>query len=111
MNFDRILNKYQNKGNFTFHLQEDFASICNAPKVFAGVYLIYGFKGSTKRLVYIGSSGQKDFNGNLKVLKGGIYERLVNGYHPNRFGQEKRIKRRYAFLMQMEVQDIFSPRP
>jgi len=33
-------------------------------------------------------------------------DRLVNGYHPNRFGEEKRIKRRKDFPMQMEKEGI-----
>ena len=101
MTFDEILDKYQNRGSFTFQFEEDFANKCNAPKDSAGVYLIYSCNGILKKLIYIGSSGQKDIDGNLKVRKGGLYDRLVNGYHPNRFGQEKRIKRRYAFPTQM----------
>jgi len=51
--------------------------------------LIYNITTIPDELIYIGSSGRKDL--------GGIYDRLVNGYHPNRFEQEGRIKRRYAF--------------
>jgi hypothetical protein len=101
MDLNKILNKYLNQGNFTFIIGEDYKSKCNAPKDRAGVYLIYKLIENRKELIYIGSSGQRDKAGRLKIRKGGIYDRLINGYHPNKFGQEKRIKRKIAFPMQM----------
>jgi hypothetical protein len=35
------------------------------------------------------------------MKKGEMYDRLMNGYHPNRFGEVKRIKRQYVFPKQM----------
>ncbi len=106
MIFEEILDIYPNNGCFKYRAEEDLASKCNAPRDAAGVYLIYTHKGGSDELVYIGSSGQKDKKGNLKIRNGGLYDRLVNGYHPNRFGQEKRIKRRHAFPIHMTKLNI-----
>ncbi len=57
-------------------------------------------------LIYIGASGQKTLKRTLKIRKGGIYDRLINGYHPNRFGESKRIKRYKAFPNQMLKEEI-----
>ncbi|MGB4775219.1 MAG: hypothetical protein WBP45_08605, partial [Daejeonella sp.] len=72
----------------------------------SGVYLIYKIVNGEESLIYIGSSGQRNKDGSLKTRKGGIKDRLVNGYHPNRFGEEKRIKREKAFPKQMEIEKI-----
>jgi len=73
-----------------------------------GIYLIYKLIDNKEILIYIGSSGQIK-NGILSVRKsglGGMKDRLVNGYHPNRFGEEKRLKRKVAFLKQMNNENI-----
>ncbi len=106
MIFNEILNKFPKRGSFTFNQEDDFATKCNAPKDSAGIYLIYDYTASPEKLIYIGSSGRKDSDGNLKVRNGGLYDRLVNGYHPNRFGQQRRIKRRQAFPLHMKEQGI-----
>jgi hypothetical protein len=104
--FDKELEKYTSKGQFTFKQSETYQTKCNAPTDKSGVYLIYKIINSTETLIYIGSSGQKDEAGNLKHRKGGMKDRLVNGYHPNRFGQLKRIKRSKAFPLQMLTENI-----
>lgn len=98
---NHLLEKYTSAGSFTFEPQEDLSLKCNAPYDKAGVYLIYRIKDQNETLIYIGSSGQRDKKGDLKIRKGGLYDRLINGYHPNRFGEEKRIKRKYAFPKHM----------
>ncbi len=104
--FNKELNKYSSKGHFTFKPLESYQTKCNAPTEESGVYLIYKIINSTETLIYIGSSGQKDEEGNLKHRKAGMKDRLVNGYHPNRFGQPKRIKRSKAFPLQMLTEKI-----
>ena len=104
--FDNELNKYKIRGHFTYKPSETFRTKCNAPIEESGVYLIYKIINSTEILIYIGSSGQRSEDGNLKHRKGGMKDRLVNGYHPNRFGQLKRIKRSKAFPQQMENEKI-----
>jgi len=106
--FDTELKKYKDNG--TFSLTPSKAEIlgkkCNAPDDKSGVYLIYKVVGIQEVLIYIGSSGQKNPDGTLKVRQGGMKDRLVNGYHPNRFGEAKRIKRQKAFPKQMEKERI-----
>lgn len=104
--FDNELNKYKSKGYFTFKPLETFRTKCNAPTEESGVYLIYKIINSTETLIYIGSSGQRGKDGILKHRQGGMKDRLINGYHPNRFGQLKRIKRSRAFPQQMEIEKI-----
>jgi hypothetical protein len=102
MDYFDFLEKYRLKDNFTFEPHEDFEQKCNAPTDNGGVYLIYKIKDTLETLVYIGSSGQRDKNGKLKIRQGGLFDRLVNGYHPNRFGEIKRIKRKRAFPKHMK---------
>ena len=106
--FENDLNKYKTNGQFTFKSSEIFQLKCNAPTDKSGVYLIYKIINTTEILIYIGSSGQKK-DGKLKTRKsglGGMKDRLVNGYHPNRFGQIERIKRHKAFPLQMQIEKI-----
>lgn len=106
--FDTELKKYKDNGTFSLRpsQSETLSKKCNAPDDKGGVYLIYKVVGKEDVLIYIGSSGQKNSDGTLKVRQGGMKDRLVNGYHPNRFGQDKRIKRQKAFPLQMEKEGI-----
>lgn len=106
--FELELKKYKYKGTFSFRpsLPETLSKKCNAPDDRGGVYLIYKLIGKEEILIYIGSSGQKNADGTLKIRKGGMKDRLVNGYHPNKFGEAKRIKRHKAFPKQMEKEGI-----
>lgn len=106
--FDTELKKYTDSGAFSLNPSqyETLSKKCNAPENKGGVYLIYKVVGKEEVLIYIGSSGQKNSDGTLKIRQGGMKDRLVNGYHPNRFGQDKRIKRQKAFPLQMEKEGI-----
>lgn len=97
---------YKRKGNFLFQLNDSFKDRCNAPTDCSGVYTIYRIVDNKEELIYIGSSGQRTKEGKIKHRKGGIYDRLVNGYHPNRFGEQKRIKRAKAFPIHMLNENI-----
>jgi hypothetical protein len=106
MLFDGLLDKYLLAGSFSFKPSESLSDKCNAPEDKAGIYLIFKVIKKKEILIYIGASGQKTSKGILKVRKGGIYDRLINGYHPNRFGEIKRIKRSKAFPNQMLKENI-----
>lgn len=102
--FDNILERYSNKGSFTFSPNERLESKCNAPTNQNGVYLIYKVEDDNETLLYIGSSGQFR-NGVMSVRKsglGGMKDRLVNGHHP-KFGK---IGRKKAFPNQMNKENI-----
>ena len=107
--FDTELKKYRNNGTFSLKPSETLSKKCNAPADKGGVYLIYKVADEQELLIYIGSSGQKNRDGTLKVRQGGMKDRLVNGYHPNRFGQDKRIKRQKAFPWESSNSNSFSP--
>lgn len=104
--FETELKKYLFSGSFSFRHSESLTNKCNAPKDKGGIYLIFKVIDKQEILIYIGSSGQRNNDGTLKVRKGGIHDRLINGYHPNQFGEVKRIKRSKAFPKQMLVERI-----
>lgn len=104
--FDNELNKYKSSGVFTFKPAERLIDKCDAPNDSGGVYLIYKIVGGQEVLIYIGSSGQRNADGTLKIRKGGMKDRLINGYHPNLFGKTKRTKRKKAFPEQMQIEKI-----
>lgn len=52
-----------------------------------GIYLVYELKNGRIELVYIGSSGKVQNNGQIKRRNGGISDRIVN-YH--QFGKTPR---------------------
>jgi len=104
--FDEILSKYKKYGQFSYKPFENLDEKCNASDNQAGVYLIFCGIDGCENLLYLGSSGQRSKNGTLKVRQGGMWDRIVNGYHPNKFGEIKRIQRKKAFPKQMIKEGI-----
>lgn len=100
------LEQYKSKGNFSFNFIRSYKESCNAPSDKSGVYLMFKIVDGKEELIYIGSSGQKNKEGKLKTRVGGLRDRLINGYHPNQFGQIKRIKRNIALPQQMQFEKI-----
>lgn len=100
-----LLDKYEQKGFFEFSITESLRSKCTAPTTHSGVYLIYKIVHKKEVLIYIGSSGRKGKDGELKNRMsglGGMKDRIVNGYHP-KFGK---IKRYRSWPKQMELEGI-----
>lgn len=111
--FEKELRKYKIMGYFIFTHKEEFRLKCNAPTDTncGGIYCIYDITDGKDKLLYIGVSGQKDNNGELKGRKsglGGMKDRIVNGDHPKLKYDEngKRIKRHKAFPLLMESEGI-----
>ena len=73
------LSKYNNKGEFTFHHDDDFNKVCNAPKNEGGVYIVSSVSPKSEHVIYIGASGKMLQNGTFKVRNGGMRYRIVNG--------------------------------
>jgi len=94
------LTKYKNTNNFEFSLSDDLAIACNAPKEGSGVYLVYDVTAEEKELIFIGSTGTIQNNGEIKHREGGIYDRMVNG---QQFGKLPRHK---AWHFQMKIEKI-----
>jgi len=72
-----FLNKYNSNGKFTFRSDESLSQKCNAPKNAGGVYIVTDTKNDS--IIYIGSSGWICQNGDFKIRKNGIFDRIVNG--------------------------------
>jgi hypothetical protein len=91
--FESVLDKYKDRGCFSFKPEESLKDKCNAPSNKSGVYLIFRVDNRIKTLIYIGSSGRK-YKGVLKTRTtglGGMKDRLVNGRHP-KFAKAPRKK-------------------
>lgn len=76
--FDELI-KYKNKNHFFFSSNQDLSDVCNAPKNASGIYLVYELKNGRIELVYIGSSGKVQNDGQIKHRDGGMFDSIVNG--------------------------------
>ena len=94
------LNKYKHQNNFTYNIESELSEVCNAPQEGNGIYLVYDVSDDIKELVFVGSTGTIQNNGEIKLRVGGIYDRLVNG---QQFGK---LSRRKAWPIQMKKENI-----
>ena len=79
---------YSSKGSFIFGIDNELSEVCNADPNGAGVYLVYAMNNVGYRLVYIGISGKVLGDGSIKIRRGGIFDRIVNG---KQFGMARRV--------------------
>lgn len=99
------LEKYKSNNNFFFDGRIELANVCNAPKNGVGVYFVYALKSGGIELVYIGSSGKIKQNGKVKIRKGGIFDRIVNG---KQFGEPRRKSWKQKLLEEkIDALDIY----
>lgn len=99
------LNKYKRHSYFAFNTNDSLQKVCNAPTDKSGIYIVYAVTDNESELIYIGSSGQKNSDGTLKVRKaglGGMKDRIVNGHQ---FGK---VSRKRSWIMQMQNENINS---
>jgi hypothetical protein len=97
------LEKYKQNDHFFFKKTHLLRDVCNAPTTQSGVYIVYALAKGRIDLIYIGRSGEKLANGNIKnrvTGLGGIKDDIVNGLHFN--GKPRRI----SWPAQMIKQDI-----
>ncbi len=73
------LNQYRQNGQFFFRPTDRLADVCNAPANSSGVFAIYALERGRTNLVFIGSAGKKDADGNIVHRKDGIKGRIVTG--------------------------------
>jgi hypothetical protein len=72
----QLLEKYKNKGFFTFKHGEKLSLKCKEIPNDTGVYLVYAVRANKKELVYIGASGKMNQNGTFKIQK--LKKRIQN---------------------------------
>lgn len=97
------LNKYKKHSRFVFTVHDSLARVCNAPTDKSGIYIVYEERDNESELIYIGSSGQKNKDGSLKVRKsglGGMKDRIVNGHQ---FGK---VSRKRSWVKQMQIEKV-----
>jgi hypothetical protein len=88
------------KGQFQFRRLDSLSAVCNAPRIKSGVYVLNVISNENLGVIYIGSSGKMQNDGNLKTRNGGLWDRLVNGK------QFDRLPRRKCWPIQMERDSI-----
>ena len=81
------LNKYKNSNHFFFTTKDELSKICNAPDDKSGVYLVFDLSGDENQLIYIGSSGKMQSDGNIKNREDGLKGRIVKG---KQFGKSRK---------------------
>lgn len=91
------LNKFKDKGKFSFKSTDSLSKVCNAPDNKNGVYLLFRTIDNEKELIYIGISGLLQPDGSVKTRKGGMRDRIING---KQF--EERKARRQAWPNKMK---------
>lgn len=96
--------KYNNNGEFTFHYDDNFNKVCNAPKNYGGVYIVSSVSHNSEQVIYIGASGKMQEDGTFKVRTGGMRYRIVNGTTTDVSG--KIIKRKKLWKENMTNQHI-----
>lgn len=94
------LSKYKNKNHFFFSERDKLEDVCNAPKNKSGIYIVYELKNGKIELVYIGSSGKVQNNGNINHRKDGLFDRIVNGHQ---FGK---VPRKKSWLQKLTAEKI-----
>lgn len=88
--------KYQS-GEFTLRIGESLRKNCNAPNDQGGIYIVTDVR--KNQIIYIGSSGWLCQNGDFKIRKGGMCDRIVNG---KQFEKPRSI----SWLLKMQEQNI-----
>jgi len=88
------LTKYKNNDHFFFTPDMELNDVCNAPKKSSGIYLVYELKNGRIELVYIGSSGKVQDNGQIKHRNGGIFDWIVNGHQFGKIPRKKSWKQK-----------------
>lgn len=100
------LNKYKINDHFFLEPGKKLSQVCNAPDssqgiFISGVLLVYALAKGKIDLVYIGRSGEKGPNGEIKNRKagcGGLKDRIINGKDSDKVPRRKS----WTELMQKE---------
>jgi hypothetical protein len=100
-NMYKELKKFKNSKSFIFSAEDSLEEICNAPENASGIFLVYDIKSDEeKELIMVGSTGTIQNDGTLKIKKGGLYDKIVNGH------QFAKTGRKYSWPAQMKIENI-----
>lgn len=94
------LTKFKTSSSFSFAVEDNLETACNATENGSGVFLVYDVKGEEKELIMVGSTGTIQNDGTLKSKNGGLYDKIVNGH------QFAKTGRKYSWPAQMKLEKI-----
>ena len=91
------LNKYKTNDHFFLKSTDSLSQVCNAPDSsngmnISGVYIVYALAKGKIDLLYIGRSGEKGQDGEIKNRKagcGGLKDRIINGKDSDKVARRK----------------------
>lgn len=75
----KVLEKYQEKGSFSFRPSDNLNNKCNAPQHSSGIYTIYKEEVKPENLNFIGISGRENSKGEIQHRTDGIGGRIIKG--------------------------------
>jgi hypothetical protein len=97
---NKELEKFSVTNSFLFSPEDSLEQVCNATEG-CGVFLVFDLT-SDRELIMVGSSGTVQNDGSLKIKKGGLAEKIVEGH------QFAKTGRKYSWPAQMKLEGITS---
>ncbi|MGL2993281.1 hypothetical protein [Flavobacterium sp. TSSA_36] len=97
---NKELEKFSVTNSFLFSPEDSLEQVCNATEG-CGVFLVFDLT-SDRELIMVGSSGTVQNDGSLKIKKGGLTEKIVEGH------QFAKTGRKYSWPAQMKLEGITS---
>ncbi|MGL2986113.1 hypothetical protein ACSVH5_00830 [Flavobacterium sp. RSSA_27] len=94
------LEKFTVTNSFMFSTEDSLEQVCNASDG-CGVFLVYDLT-AHRELIMVGSSGTVQNNGTLKIKKGGLADKIIEGH------QFAKTGRKYSWPAQMKLESITS---
>jgi hypothetical protein len=102
------LNKYKIQDHFFLNPTDRLSQVCNAPDsnkgmCISGIYIVYALAKGKIDLVYIGRSGEKGQDAEIKNRKagcGGLKDRIINGKDSDK------VPRRKSWIALMKSEGI-----
>ncbi|CAM3003574.1 hypothetical protein SAMN05444143_10636 [Flavobacterium succinicans] len=95
---NKELEKFSVTNSFNFSPEDSLEQVCNATEG-CGVFLVFDLT-SDRELIMVGSSGTVQNDGTLKIKKGGLAEKIVEGH------QFAKTGRKYSWPAQMKLEGI-----
>lgn len=94
------LEKFSVTNSFIFSPEDNLEQVCNATEG-CGVFLVFDLTAG-RELIMVASSGTVQNDGTLKIKKGGLAEKIVEGH------QFAKTGRKYSWPAQMKIEKMTS---